>query len=341
MFRLLRSFTITSILALAIALGPLVWYQFDPSSRHLLRLGVIFGALWTALFLIVHVGDRALRRQYRELSRMRDEVRAQTEALAAEARQRRQAERELLILREIEISQRALHSLVRNLSHELRTPLNAIIGFSQLIAGQAAQAPADGRAAEYARHIETSAQHLLALLNSILELAKAEAGELKLNENPVDVHVVARDCLRLFAMQAEHGGVELVNLVPVDPPPLLVDERLFREILRHLLSNAVKFTPSAGRVTIRAGLEPDGAVRIEVADTGPGIPAEQIPRVMAPFGQADDALDRHHQGSGLGLPVVKSLVELHGGIFRLESAPGLGTRAAALFPACRVQRQAA
>jgi signal transduction histidine kinase len=272
---------------------------------------------------------------------MRDRVRTQAEALENEARQRQLAEREVLVLREIEISQRALHSLVKNLSHELRTPLNAIIGFSQLIAAKAQDAPASERTAEYAGHIETSAQHLLSLLNSILELAKAEAGELKLDENPIDVHVVAADSLRMFAGQAERAGIALANLVPVDPPPLLVDERLFREMLRHLLSNAVKFTPPGGRVTVDARLQSDGAMRVEVADTGAGIPPHQLPRVMAPFGQVNDGLDRLHQGTGLGLPVVKSLVELHGGIFQIESQTERGTRAIALFPAQRVQRRAA
>jgi len=185
--------------------------QFDQDRP--LQLAIMFGALWAALFLVVHVGDRVLRHQYKELESMRDQVRAQADALEKEARQRAQAEQEVLMLREIEISQRALHSLVKNLSHELRTPLNAIIGFSQLIGTKTLDGPVPARTAEYAGHIETSAQHLLSLLNSILELAKAEAGELKLNENPVDVHVVADDCLRMFAAQAEGAGVALVNRI--------------------------------------------------------------------------------------------------------------------------------
>jgi signal transduction histidine kinase len=301
-----------------------------------LRLGPAFALLYLALFLIVYRGDRLLRQQYAQLRDGREQARAQSARLEKEMAERQRAERELLTLREVEVSQRAMRALVANLSHELRTPLNAIIGFSQLIAHRHLGDHALDRYTDYAADIERSGQHLLSIINTMLDLAKAEAGQMELDEERFDLEPVAAECLRMLAQRAHDAGVALSHSLPSDLPPLFADKRIVRQVLLNLLSNAVKFTPRGGRVTVLAAVEPDRSLRLEVADTGIGIAPELIPRVMSPFGQVDDDLNRRHQGTGLGLPIVRSMMELHGGVFRLESMPGKGTRAIAVFPAHRL-----
>jgi signal transduction histidine kinase len=305
------------------------------------RLGTAFAALYLALFLIVRHGDRLLRRQYGEISAGREQARAQTERLEKEMAERQRVEREVLVLREVQVNQRALRTLVANLSHELRTPLNAIIGFAQVIAGKSLGQGAVDRYADYARDIEHSGQHLLSIINTMLDLAKAEAGKMDLTETVFDPGHIVANCIHMLQQQAATAGVELVHRHRTAPADLCADERMLRQIVLNLLSNAIKFTPRDGRVEIDAGIEGDGAYCLRVSDTGTGIAEDMIPRVMSPFGQVDDALSRRHQGTGLGLPIVKSLVDLHGGTFSLESEVGRGTRVSIRFPPRRTRLRAA
>jgi len=247
------------------------------------------------------------------------------------------ATRELIAAKEqAEIASRAKSDFLANMSHELRTPLNAIIGFSQIITEQMFGPIGNARYREYAGDILYSSQHLLQIINDILDMAKIEAGRVELNEAPVDVHAVASASLRLVRERAEAAGLALKLDIPEELPLLLADERLLKQILLNLLSNAIKFTPRGGRVTIAGRIENDGTWTLSVRDTGIGIDPNDIPKALAPFGQIDGSYTRTRGGTGLGLPIVRALVELHGGTFRLDSEVGRGTTAVAQFPAERV-----
>jgi signal transduction histidine kinase len=225
-----------------------------------------------------------------------------------------------------------------HMSHELRTPLNAIIGFSEIVAGELFGPIENHRYVEYAGDIHSSGVHLLSIINDILDLAKIEAGRRELIEGIIDLQDTAAAALRLIRGRAENGSIALANEIARGVvPPLLADERAVKQMLLNLLSNAVKFTPKGGRVVIAAELRADGSMAVSVVDTGIGIAPENIPRALAPFGQVDNAISRSTEGTGLGLPLVKSLMELHGGSFELQSEVGKGTRATIVFPADRVR----
>ena len=229
-----------------------------------------------------------------------------------------------------------------HMSHELRTPLNAIIGFSEIVTGELFGPIERRRYVEYAQDIHSSGVHLLSIINDILDLAKIEAGRRELTDNVVFLHDAAAAALRLVRGRAENGEISLVNkIVPGSVPLLQADERAIKQMLLNLLSNAVKFTPKGGRITIGAELRADGSLAASVSDTGVGIAPENIPRALAPFGQIENAAARATaEGTGLGLPLVKSLMELHEGTLELESEVGKGTRATIVFPPNRVLGEA-
>ncbi|MFQ5786207.1 MAG: sensor histidine kinase, partial [Alphaproteobacteria bacterium] len=229
-----------------------------------------------------------------------------------------------------------------NMSHELRTPLNAIIGFSEMIRDGVFGPLGDPKYKEYAVDINASGAHLLEIINDILDLSKIEAGKLKIEETIVDVPRVVQGCFTLIKDRAASGGITLSQRLAPDLPALRADERKLKQILINLLSNAIKFTPAGGSVVLHAELNERGEFSIGVADTGIGIAAEDIPKVMSSFGQADGSLNRKYEGTGLGLPLTKALVELHGGTFELESKVGVGSTMTARFPQERiVMREAA
>jgi len=226
------------------------------------------------------------------------------------------------------------------MSHELRTPLNAIIGFAEVIR-DAMLEPVAARYREYARNIHSSGHHLLGLINDVLDLAKIDTGRMDLNEEEVDVSRLIATCLPLMAERAKKGGVELV--VPPAPnlPSIRVDRLRLKQVVLNLMSNAIKFTPSGGKVTLAALPTADGGLTIKVADTGIGIRPEEIPRALEPFQQVEQNLSRRFEGSGLGLPLAKQLVELHGGTLTITSELGKGTTVFISLPPDRVIRAAA
>ncbi|MFQ5776178.1 MAG: sensor histidine kinase [Kiloniellaceae bacterium] len=238
-----------------------------------------------------------------------------------------------------ESSNRAKTEFLANMSHELRTPLNAIIGFSEVIERQLL-GPVEntGKYRAYARDIHDAGKHLLSVINDILDLAKIEAGQLDLRERLFDVNECIATCVKIVAGQAAAGNLALDWKEQAGLPSLWGDDKKFRQVLINLLSNAVKFTPSGGRISIEAGIEPGGAFRITVTDTGIGIARQNICKVMQPFGQLDSMLAREHGGTGLGLPISKALIELHGGTLVMESEPGLGTSVTLRLPANRVRK---
>lgn len=227
---------------------------------------------------------------------------------------------------------RAKSEFLANVSHELRTPLNAIIGFSEILNGEMFGPLGSEQYKGYVDDIHTSGTHLLEVINDILDMSKIEAGEMSLQEAEMDVADVARSCLRLIAERASHAGLTIVENIPEDLPRLRGDARLVKQILLNLLSNAVKFTPEGGTVAVEASTEPNASLRLAVIDTGIGIAAEDIESALTPFGQVDTGLHRKYEGTGLGLPLVKSMVDLHGGTVTIESVLEKGTSVIVAFP---------
>ena len=217
------------------------------------------------------------------------------------------------------------------MSHELRTPLNAIIGFSDMLINEQAMPIRAARREEYARLINESGHHLLAVVNDILAMSKLEAGEFEIRPEPFALAPVVASCCDLLALKARESGLRLVVNVESDLPPINADKRALKQVLINLLSNAVKFTDRGGHVTVgakRAGAD----VLISVEDNGIGIREDDLPRVGDPFFQSGDSQDRARDGTGLGLSIVKGLVGLHGGDVSIISRIGAGTRVAVRIP---------
>jgi len=244
---------------------------------------------------------------------------------------------ELLIAgRRAEEANRAKSQFLATMTHELRTPLNAILGFSELIRDQHLGPVGNARYAEYAGDIHYSGRHLLSVIRDVLDMARIDAGKIDLQEEAVDLDQIVANALRLVHAQAVQAGVDLRTDVDPTLPALWADPVRLKQVLLNLLTNAVKFTGAGGTVVVCAGRTPEGALAITVADTGVGIPAAKLDLVLQPFSQAHRDHAGSAQGSGLGLPISKSLMELHGGDLRLDSVEGQGTTVTIRLPAERV-----
>ncbi len=231
-------------------------------------------------------------------------------------------------------SDRAKSEFLAAMSHELRTPLNAIIGFSEMLETEV-MGPLNPKQKEYAGDILGAGHHLLALINDVLDLSKVEAGRLELHEEWVALAEIGDSVRRLAVPLAENKSVTLSIAIPDSLPRLWADARLVRQMLLNLVSNAIKFTPAGGAVTLTGGRN-EVHLWLRVADTGIGIAADQMEAVLQPFNQGASDVTRAQEGTGLGLPLVKSLVEAHGGQLRMESTVGDGTTATLLLPAGRL-----
>jgi PAS domain S-box-containing protein len=261
---------------------------------------------------------------------------ALTIMMLTDATERRRQERALRHAKEsAEAANRAKTQFLANMSHELRTPLNAIIGFSEVISNKLFGELND-RYTDYASDIVASGRHLLGLINDILDLSKIDLGQATLSEGEVDLTRAVHSCQRLMFERAERGGVHVQVMLPQSLPLLWADETKVKQIVLNLLSNAVKFTERGGRVTISAAILTDGGLSLSIIDTGIGMRSEDIPKAMTPFGQLESTFERRFEGTGLGLPLVQRLVELHGAEFRLDSHPGKGTKAEVRFPRSRI-----
>ena len=225
----------------------------------------------------------------------------------------------------------AKSQFLATMSHELRTPLNAIVGFSEILAQERFGPLGDARYQDYAKTVQESGLHLLGMINDVLDLSKIDAGRLDIDEEELDLAEIVRAGIRIIAAQAETARVRVIDETAPGMPHVLADPRRVRQVLLNLLSNAVKFTPEGGEVRLTLAHSAAG-LAIVVTDTGIGIAAKDIPRAFERFGQIDDQLSRRYAGTGLGLPLSKRLMELHGGMLELESTVGVGTTVRAIFP---------
>jgi two-component system cell cycle sensor histidine kinase PleC len=272
-----------------------------------------FSVIYALLLIVVVVSNKRLAKHHRKQMRL-------TESVAR-----------------AESANRAKSEFLANVSHELRTPLNAVIGFSEMMQSEAYGPLGSDQYKSYCGDIHHSGTHLLALVNDMLDIAKIDAGELRLREEPVPLKECLQISLRMISGQPAAAGLELNCLVDDDLPSLLADPLALDQVLLNLLSNAVKFTPD-GSVELSARLATDDALEIKVTDTGIGIPPDELENLTLPFYQVDSSLSRKYQGTGLGLALVKSLIELHDGELLIDSKVGVGTTIICRFPSHRTLR---
>lgn len=238
---------------------------------------------------------------------------------------------------ESDVANRAKSEFLANMSHELRTPLNSIIGFSEIIKNEVFGPVEPKPYWEYARDIHESGKHLLSIINQILDISRIDAGERELKESLVDISRVASVCLEIVSPKAKSANLNLVE-VGIDKAAKVIGEEVaIKQMMINLLTNAIKFTPAGGRITITAEQETSGALRLSVTDTGVGLDDEEIERAMSPFGVLDGNLNKATSGIGLGLSLVQALMKLHGGRLEIFSQKGIGTTVTLVFPAERVQ----
>jgi PAS domain S-box-containing protein len=247
--------------------------------------------------------------------------------------QRKRMEKDLRAAKaKAEDANRAKSMFLANMSHELRTPLNAVIGFAEIIKDELLGAINEPRYREYAADIHSSGNHLLRVINDILDMTKVEAGTYQLREDVFDVAKVVGEAVAQVQNLAARNELTVRIEMADGMPFLFADERCLRQVLINFLSNAIKFTPKGGDVAASARLEPDGGIAITVADTGIGMAQDDIPQALAPFQQLEGSHSRKHEGTGLGLSLTKAMVELHDGSLRVVSKVGAGTTVTAHFP---------
>lgn len=238
--------------------------------------------------------------------------------------------------RKAEEANLAKSRFLATMSHELRTPLNAILGFSEVMKNEIFGAHANPAYREYSGDIHGSGQHLLNLINEILDLSRIEAGKYALNEEALSFAAVVEDCRHMLKLRAKAKGQSIREAIEPDLPKVWADERAIRQVVLNILSNAIKFTPQGGEILIKVGWTANGGQYVSVIDTGPGIPEDEIPIVLQTFGRGSLAIKTAEQGSGLGLPIVKGLIDLHNGGFHLKSRPRAGTEVTITLPPERV-----
>ncbi|NQU56283.1 MAG: PAS domain S-box protein [Rhodospirillales bacterium] len=238
----------------------------------------------------------------------------------------------LLARAQAEIASRAKSELLANMSHELRTPLNAIIGFSQMYMGQTFGPLGNEKYHEYALDIYDSSNHLLELINDILDVSAIEAGKLELHEDEIDLNRTIKAMIRIIRPRAKQDKIALTYLAVDAMPRLQGDERRIKQILLNILSNAVKFSQPGGQVTLKTEPSAVGGLNISVTDSGIGMNKEQTALAIEKFGQVDSGLNRKQDGTGLGLPLTIALVEQHGGTLSIQSETGVGTTVTIALP---------
>jgi two-component system cell cycle sensor histidine kinase PleC len=262
------------------------------------------------------------------------EARAEKDALIGELEQAKAISDEAR--HRAESANVAKSRFLAQMSHELRTPLNAILGFSEVMKSEIFGAHSVAVYKEYSADIHNSGVHLLNLINEILDLSRIEAGRYELNEEAVSLVNVVADCHHLLKLRASSRGITIHEVFEIAMPKIWGDERAIRQIVLNLLSNSIKFTPRGGEIWLKAGWTASGGQYLSVKDTGSGIPDDEIPIVLASFGQGSNSIKSAEQGAGLGLPIAKSLIDMHGGTFTLKSKVRIGTEVIITFPPERV-----
>ena len=286
-----------------------------------LSIGLVgtFGLLYGVLFIIVRRADKIIKHQNSDLHH---EV---GERLTAEQTLRQ-------ALQDAEYANKAKSEFLAHMSHELRTPLNSIIGFAETMSHEMFGKLGDPKYREYANDIHRSGNHLLELINEVLDVSKVGAGAMEMNEDDVDLTAMMKECAALMKDGARKVEIELRVSIPKNLPEFRGDSRRLKQIFLNLLSNAIKFTPAGSRITLDASIKDGGGLKIAVADTGIGIEPGDLSRILLPFEQIEDRMKHTTQGTGLGLALSKSLTELHGGTLSLESKPSVGTTVTLRFP---------
>jgi len=311
-----------SLCVYIVMLVAMPFFGHNPLAVFLSALSAAYGFMMAALFTSNYETRERMLRLVHERGRLYDQLKTAKHE-SDHARER------------AEKASRAKSEFLANMSHELRTPLNAILGFSEIIQTRAAGSVE--RHGEYGGYIHSSGKHLLALINDILDLAKIEAGRLTLHESEMEIALAMENAMILVSGPAESGAVSLAIDIDERFPALYADERAIRQILTNLASNAVKFTPPGGRVVLFAQLDESGQPVIGVDDDGVGIAPEDHAKVFESFGQGRHDAVIDDRGTGLGLPIVRGLVEALGGRVVLKSAPDQGTRVSIVLPASRVR----
>jgi PAS domain S-box-containing protein len=262
-------------------------------------------------------------------------------AVIADITERKQAEEAIHAAKEqADVANRAKSEFLAAMSHELRTPLNAVLGFSEIMKEETLGPVGSVKYREYADDIHASGKHLLGLINDILDLSKIESGAEELHDDKIEVPELIHSALKLVGQRAGQEAVKLQVEISDQLPPLRADERKLKQILVNLLSNAIKFSDSGGEVALWAWcpMDSDSGHVFQIIDTGIGMAPEDIPKALSRFGQIDADLNRRYQGTGLGLPLTKALIELHGGTLDLQSHVGVGTIITVRFPVERIVR---
>ncbi|MER8701899.1 HAMP domain-containing sensor histidine kinase [Mesorhizobium sp. M1273] len=336
---LLLAMSATAILAsslrgalLATFALPVAIYAYASAKLWMPVEAIMAGLLIASLPFFAYVA-----RQLNRSSLMLLSFRSEKDALIAELETAKSMSDEAR--RRAEDANLAKSRFLASMSHELRTPLNAILGFSEVMANEVLGPMSNPTYRDYARDVHDSGQHLLDLINEILDLSRIEAGRYQLNEEPMMLLSVVEDCCHMMELKARNKDIRIVQDFENALPRLFADERAVRQIALNLLSNAIKFTATGGEIRVRVGWTAGGGQYLSVKDNGPGIPEDEIPIVLSAFGQGSIAIKSAEQGTGLGLPIVQGLLAMHGGEFQLHSRLREGTEAIAIFPLSRVMEE--
>jgi two-component system cell cycle sensor histidine kinase PleC len=308
-----------------IALAMAVVHMLDPTFFGVLVALCTMGAEIFFLYLTRHLYDQHA---------MNLAFRAEKDAIFAELEQAKAISDEAR--RRAEASNMAKSQFLATMSHELRTPLNAILGFSEFMCTEMLGPINNGTYKEYLDDIHYSGEHLLKLINEILDLSRIEAGKRELNEHLISLVAIAEEARGLLDLKARQRDIEIAEVYDETMPRIVVDPQAMRQVVLNLVSNALKFTPPGGEIIIKVGRTQSGGQYVSVRDNGPGIAKDEISVVLSAFGQGSVSIKNAEQGTGLGIPIVQALIHLHGGNFTLRSQIDVGTEAIATLPAKRV-----